>query len=54
LTDSDAENAETQGWLEFAHACEYLKKDEFDFLTEKSNEVGKLLYYMMNNPDKFL
>jgi four helix bundle protein len=54
LTDSDAENAETQGWLEFAHACEYLKKDEFDFLTEKSNEVGKLLNYMMNNPDKFL
>ncbi len=54
LTDSDSENSETQSWLEFALACEYIKKDEFNFLTEKSMEVGKLLNYMMNNPDKFL
>lgn len=24
LTDSDAENAETQSWLEFAYACNYI------------------------------
>jgi four helix bundle protein len=54
LTDSDAENSETQTWLEFALACGYICKEDFDKLTEKSLEVGKLLNYMMNNLDKFL
>jgi four helix bundle protein len=53
LTDSDAENSETQGWLEFAHACQYINNKDFNELTDKSIEVGKLLNYMMNNPDKF-
>ena len=26
LTDSDAENAETQVWLEYANACDYINK----------------------------
>lgn len=54
LTDNDAENSETQSWLEYAHACEYINKEKFVFLTEKSIEVGKLLNYMMNNLNKFL
>ena len=54
LTDSNAENSETQVWLEYSLACEYINKEEFDFLTDKSFEVGKLLNYMMRNPDKFL
>jgi four helix bundle protein len=54
LTDSDAENSETQVWLEYANACEYINKVDFDRLTDKSFEVGKLLNYMMNNPEKFL
>ena len=54
LTDSDAENAETQVWLEYANACNYINKNDLDILTSKSLEVGKLLNYMMNNPDKFL
>ena len=53
LTDSDAENSETQSWLEYAIACEYLNQETFDNLTSKSLEVGKLLNYMMTNPDKF-
>ncbi len=53
LTDSDAENLETQGWLEFSHACGYIKQEGYDELMEKSREVGKLLHFMMNNPDKF-
>jgi four helix bundle protein len=53
LTDSDAENSETQSWLEYALACEYINQENFDNLTSKSLEVGKLLNYMMNNPDKF-
>jgi four helix bundle protein len=54
LTDSDAENAETQVWLEYSNACNYINKIDLETLTAKSLEVGKLLHYMMNNPDKFL
>lgn len=54
LTDSDAENAETQVWLEYAKACDYIKSNDFEILTSKSMEVGKLINYMMNNPNKFL
>jgi four helix bundle protein len=54
LTDSDAENAETKVWLEYANACNYIDAIKFETLTSKSIEVGKLLNYMMNNPDKFL
>ncbi len=54
LTDSDAENAETQVWLEYSYACNYINSIQFETLTAKSQEVGKLLNYMMNNPDKFL
>ena len=54
LTDSDAENSETQVWLEYANACDYIDNIKFETLTLKSIEVGKLLNYMMNNPDKFL
>ena len=54
LTDSDAENAETQVWLEYSYACSYINSIQFETLTAKSQEVGKLLNYMMNNQDKFL
>ncbi|MCR9181744.1 MAG: four helix bundle protein [Flavobacteriaceae bacterium] len=53
LTDSDAENSETQVWLEFALECKYLDKTTFDELTSESEEVGKLLNYMILNPNKF-
>lgn len=53
LTDSDAENSETQTWLEFALACKYLDEDVFKGLYRDSEEVGKLINYMINNPEKF-
>jgi four helix bundle protein len=53
LTDSDAENAETQVWLEYSLACEYINQELFNDLTSRSLEVGKLLNFMINNPDKF-
>jgi four helix bundle protein len=53
LTDSDAENTETQVWLEYALACKYINEESFKLLTDKSIEVGKLLNYMMNNLIKF-
>lgn len=53
LTDSDAENSETQSWLEFAFACNYIGVETKEELNQKSLEVGKLLNYMINNPGKF-
>lgn len=53
LTDSDAENSETQTWLEFSQACEYITDEVYQSLTKKNNEVGKLINYMILNPSKF-
>lgn len=53
LTDCDAENGETQTWLEFALACNYINQLQFDDLQNKSLEVAKLLNYMILNPEKF-
>ncbi len=53
LTDSDAENLETQEWLAFSFSCGYIDKDTLYDLTVKSNEIGKLIYFMMNHPEKF-
>ncbi|MCP9201497.1 four helix bundle protein [Gramella sp. GC03-9] len=53
LSDSDSENAETQSWLHFASECGYISSEEFEKLHQKSEEVGKLLNFMINNPGKF-
>lgn len=53
LTDSDAEKSETQTWLEFALACQNVSQEVFDDLFKDSEEVGKLINYMINNPGKF-
>ncbi|MFH7005386.1 four helix bundle protein [Flavobacterium bizetiae] len=53
LTDSDAENSETNVWLEFSLKCEYIGQEKFDQLNMKNIEIGKLINYMINNPGKF-
>ncbi len=53
LTDCDAENAETQVWIEFAYRCNYIHKNLYQELLNQSEEVGKLINYMILNPYKF-
>lgn len=53
LTDSDAENSETQVWLEFALTCKYIDQELFDEFTSLSIEIGKQINYMILNPQKF-
>ncbi len=53
LTDSDGENSETQVWLEFAFACKYISEAVYQELTSESKEIGKLINYMILNPEKF-
>ena len=53
LTDCDAEASETQVWIDFALDCGYLSKENHDRLTEGYEEVGRMLYGMISNPEKF-
>ena len=53
LTDSDAENSETQVWLEFSFKCSYINESVYNEMLNESIEVGKLINYMNLNPQKF-
>lgn len=53
LSDSDMENTETQVWLNFSLACKYIDEATFNELDQDVGEIGRLLNYMMENPDKF-
>jgi four helix bundle protein len=54
MSDADSENSETIVWLEFAVACNYIAKSEFNTLEQRCDEIGRMLYSMMNSPEKFL
>ncbi len=53
VSDSDMENTESQTWLDFSLACKYISKEQFDELLNQSEEVGRLLNHMINNPEKY-
>ncbi len=53
LTDADAENSETVVWLDFALSCEYISKELYNGLIERTSEIGRLINYMILNPGKF-
>ena len=53
LTDSDAENSETIVWLDFSLACNYITEDIHIMLCNEAVEIGKLINYMIINPEKF-
>jgi len=54
LTDCDAENSETDSSLDFARECGYITVDDYEELTSLSQEIGKMLGSMINNPHSFL
>jgi four helix bundle protein len=53
LSDSDMENSETTGWLDFAYACKYITSETFLNLMNKNEEIGKMLGHMIKNPEKY-
>lgn len=53
LTDSDGENSETQVWLQFALSSGYIFVEIETDLNKRSEEIGKLINYMIDNPGKF-
>jgi len=53
LTDVDMENSETQGWLNFSKECNYISKEVYEKLYSLSDEIGRIVQYMIDNPAKF-
>lgn len=53
LTDSDAEASETTVWLDLSIDHEYIAKDSHKYFIEKYDEVARMLYSMINAPEKF-
>ena len=54
MSDSDMENTETQVSLDFAFECKYISQEQYNDLIEKSEEVGRLLNHMVENPEKYM
>ncbi len=53
LSDSESEAAETQVWLDFALACNYLSKDAQEDLIAKYNHIIGKLVNMSMQPEKW-
>ena len=53
ISDADMENSETQVWLDFALACSYINENSHQQLLQKSAEIGRLLHYIIANPQKY-
>ena len=54
LNDSETENTETEVWLQFSKDCCFVSAEEHNELSTLNTEVGKLIFYMINNPEKFM
>ena len=53
ISDSDMENTENQVWLDFSLSCNYISKEIFDDFNNRSEEIGRLLNHMIQNPTKY-
>ncbi|MCX6224614.1 MAG: four helix bundle protein [Bacteroidia bacterium] len=53
MADSDGECSETQVWLDFAIECGFLTTEKYEELHIQYEEIGRLLGYMIQNPEKF-
>lgn len=53
LSDCEGEAAETQVWLEYALACNYITKETFTILNQKYDYILGMLVNMAINPQKW-
>lgn len=52
-TDADMENSETQVWLDFSLSCKYINRETYNDYLKRTEEVGKMLNHMIENPEKY-
>lgn len=53
LTDADAEQLETQHWIQVAVSCGYMQPAEATALIGRLLEIGRMLHSMMQKADLF-
>jgi four helix bundle protein len=53
LTDADAEQLETQHWIDTAGACGYLTGEQIERLNQNLSEIGKMINSMIGKADQF-
>ena len=53
LSDADAEQAETQHWLDTSLKCNYISAQEHKSLLRKCTTICKMLRKMMSKPQSF-
>jgi len=53
LTDSEGEARETQTWLQFSAACQYITENQFENLNKQYNEIIGMLVVMMGQSSKW-
>ena len=54
LSDADMENSETQVWLDLSLSCGYINDDVHKELVAESEKIGKLIYHMIEHPEKYI
>jgi four helix bundle protein len=53
LTDADAEQYETQHWIEVAHESNYIEKETFDELLNQCESIGRMINSMIEKASLF-
>jgi four helix bundle protein len=53
LMDAFEEESETEVWLDFSLASDYIGKEKHKELSDKYNEIARMLSSMINTPEKF-
>ena len=53
LTDADAEQMETQHWIDEAYGCQYLNTKQTEELTGELSQVGRMLNSMIDKAHLF-
>lgn len=53
LTDADAEQLETQHWIETATDCIYLSNEAKESLLSRYSSIGKMINSMINKAESF-
>jgi four helix bundle protein len=53
LTDADAEQYETQHWLDVAFDCGYLTQEQHTYMLASLSEIGKMLHSMITKSSQF-
>ena len=54
VVDAAGEAGETEVWLDFAKDNGYLVKEKYDELVSGYDEVNRMLYGMVEKPDRFI